>query len=59
MSTDSVAAQAETSSECLWEPDQPDWDMARRVWEKHQNCPPGCLAQLVAGAVLSSENQED
>jgi hypothetical protein len=45
--------------DCAWEPDRLDWDTARRLWAIHRDCPPGCRAQLAAGAALSNETEEE
>ncbi len=59
MTSDLVVVQKNNPSECMYEPDGLDWATARRLWGQHSNCPPGCRAQLSAGAALSSEAGED
>ncbi len=54
----SVVTQHCISDDCMRELDGLDWAAANRLWARHKDCPPGCRAQLAAGAALSSENED-
>jgi hypothetical protein len=42
--------------DCTWKPSELDGDTARRLWQIHRDCLPGCHAQQAASAALSAEN---
>ncbi|MBF6147906.1 hypothetical protein [Nocardia nova] len=46
-------------NDCTWEPTHLERDCARRLWEIHRDCFPGCLAGLAASAALSALDEVD
>ncbi|MFF0499116.1 hypothetical protein ACFYU5_22125 [Nocardia aobensis] len=54
-----VAVQPVPLNDCTWEPTQLERDCARRLWNTHRDCLPGCRARLAAGAALSARDEVD
>lgn len=55
----SYAVPSPPPNDCTWEPTHLERDCARRLWEAHRDCFPGCLAGLAASAALSALDEVD
>ncbi|PPJ31633.1 hypothetical protein C5E45_27385 [Nocardia nova] len=57
--SESYAVASPSLNDCTWEPAHLERDCARRLWEAHRDCFPGCLAGLAASAALSALDEVD
>ncbi|WP_148306723.1 hypothetical protein [Nocardia nova] len=57
--TESYALTSPPLNDCTWEPTHLERDCARKLWEVHRDCFPGCLAGLAASAALSALDEVD
>ncbi|MBF4998548.1 hypothetical protein IRT45_15465 [Nocardia sp. BSTN01] len=57
--TGPYAVEPPPLNDCTWEPTHLERDCARRLWEVHRDCFPGCLAGLAASAALSALDEVD